>query len=111
MFDPNHNSVKQYFDVDGSFENTWVYLPKDIGIMCWYFEKRRETLDFFSSRGFKTWAAGYYDTSTLDGTAKNAEGWMDAMDTTPGATGIMYTTWDQNYKFLAPFGNMVSKRP
>jgi hypothetical protein len=42
---------------------------------------------------------------------KNAEGWMDAMDTTPGATGIMYTTWGKKYKFLAPFGDLVSKRP
>jgi hypothetical protein len=36
---------------------------------------------------------------------------MDAMDTTPGAMGIMYTTWGGDYKFLAPFGDLVSKRP
>ena len=111
MFDPNHNSVKQYYFVDGSMENTWTYLPKDMGIVCWYFEKRRASLDFFSSRGFKTFAAAYYDADTLENTEKNAEGWMDAMDTTPGATGIMYTTWDNKYKFLAPFGDLVSKRP
>jgi hypothetical protein len=111
MFDPNHNSVKQYYFVDGSLEDTWKYLPKDMGIMLWYFEKRRQSLDFFSSRGFKTFAAAYYDASTLEETRKNAEGWMDAMDTTPGATGIMYTTWGKKYKLLAPFGDLVSKRP
>jgi hypothetical protein len=91
--------------------DTWNYLPKDMGIMCWYFEKRKESLDFFSSHGFKTFAAAYYDADTLGRNQENAEGWMDAMDTTPGATGIMYTTWDRKYKLLAPFGDLVSKRP
>ncbi|MGP8268863.1 MAG: hypothetical protein ACLQLH_02250 [Terracidiphilus sp.] len=111
MFDPNHNSVKQYFLVDGSVENTWNYLPKDMGIICWNFRKRQQSLDFFSSRGFKTYVAAYYDAKDLEHTETNAKGWMDAMDTTPGAMGIMYTTWDNNYQFLAPFGDMVSKRP
>ena len=111
MFDPNHNSVKQYYLVDGSLTDTWKYLPKDMGIVLWYFEERKNSLDFFSSRGFKTFAAAYYDADTLEKTKKNAEGWMDSMDAAPGATGIMYTTWDKNYKFLAPFGDIVSKRP
>jgi hypothetical protein len=111
MFDPNHNSVKQYFLVDGSLEGTWTYLPKDMGIMCWYFEHRRQSLDFFSSRGFKTFAAAYYDASDLEETKKNAERWLDVMDTTPGATGIMYATWENKYKLLAPFGDLVSNRP
>jgi hypothetical protein len=110
MFDPNHNAVKQYYFVDGSLTDTWKYLPKDIGIMLWYFEKRDQSLSFFSSRGFKTFAAAYYDADTLEESKKNAEGWMDAMDTTPGATGIMYTTWGKKYKLLAPFGELVSKR-
>jgi hypothetical protein len=111
MFDPNHNSVKKYFLVNGSLRNTWTYLPKDMGIMCWYFEKRQESLDFFSGHGFKTFTAAYYDADTWEKTKENAEGWMDAMDTAPGATGIMYTTWSRNYKLLAPFGDLVSKRP
>jgi hypothetical protein len=57
MFDPNHNAVKKYFLVDGSLENTWKYLPKDMEIMCWYFFRRKESLDFFSSHGFKTFAS------------------------------------------------------
>lgn len=107
MFDPNHNSVKQYYLVDGSLENTWKYLPKDMGIVCWYFDKRRQSLDFFSGHGFKTFAGSYYDADDL----KDPEGWLEALDPTPGATGIMYTTWENKYKLLAPFGNLVSMRP
>ena len=107
MFDPNHNSVKQYYLVDGSLENTWKYLPKDTGIVCWYFDKRRQSLDFFSDHGFKTFAGSYYDADDL----KDPEGWLEALDPTPGATGIMYTTWENKYKLLAPFGDLVSKRP
>jgi hypothetical protein len=107
MFDPNHNSNRQYFLVDGSLENTWQYLPKDMGIVVWYFEKRRESLDFFSSRGFRTIAGAYYDDDDLS----NPKGWLEAMDSTPNAAGIMYTTWSSKYKLLAPFGDLVSKRP
>jgi hypothetical protein len=106
MFDPNHNSVRQYYFVDGSIENTWQYLPKDIGIVAWYFDKRRESLDFFSSRGFRTIAGSYYDADDL----KDPEGWLEAMDNTPNAAGIMYTTWSSKYKLLAQFGDLVSKR-
>jgi hypothetical protein len=106
MFDPNHNSKRQYYLVDGSLENTWQYLPKDMGIVAWYFEKRRESLDFFSSRGFRTIAGAYYDGDDLS----DPEGWMEAMDNTPNAAGIMYTTWSSKYKLLAPFGDLVSKR-
>jgi hypothetical protein len=107
MFDPNHNSVRQYYLVDGSLENTWQYLPKDMGIVAWYFDKRRESLDFFSSRGFRTVAGAYYDGDDL----RDPEGWLQAMDKTPSSTGIMYTTWSSKYKLLAPFGDLVSKRP
>ena len=82
------------------------YLPKDMGIVVWYFEKRRESLDFFSSRGFRTVAGAYYDGDDLE----NPQGWLEAMDSTPKAAGIMYTTWSSNYKLLAPFGDLVSKR-
>jgi len=107
MFDPNHNSVKQYYLVNGSLENTWKYLPKDMGIVCWYFDKRRQSLDFFSGHEFKTFAGSYYDADDL----KDPEGWLEALDPTPGATGIMYTTWENKYKLLAPFGDLVSRRP
>jgi hypothetical protein len=107
MYDPNHNAVPKYFLVDGDFSGTWEYLPKDMRIVCWNYNKRRPSLDFFSSHGFRTVAAAYYDADDL----KNTEGWLDALDMTPGAMGIMYTTWQHKFKLLAPFGDLVSKRP
>jgi hypothetical protein len=107
MYDPNHNSQKQYYLVDGDLTGTWKYLPKDMGMVCWYYEKRSASLEFFSSRGFKTVAGAYYDADDL----KNPEGWLDSLDQTPGAAGIMYTTWSDKYKLLGAFGDLVSKRP
>ena len=107
MFDPNHNSLKTYFLVDGSLEGTWKYLPKDMGIVCWYFDQRKNSLEFFSGHGFKTISSAGPDSAALD----NPKGWMAVMDKTPGATGIMYTTWSNDFTLVAPFGDLVSKRP
>jgi hypothetical protein len=106
MFDPNHNSRPKYYLVDGDYTGSWEYLPKDMGIACWYFERRRLSLDHFSKLGFKTLAGAYYDADDL----RNPEGWLEALDQTPGAVGIMYTTWQNKYKLLAPFGDLVSRR-
>lgn len=106
MFDPHHNAVREYFLVDGSLETTWKYLPADMGMVCWYFEMRQDSLSFFSSHGFKTIGAAYYDTGNL----KNTEGWLATLHATPGGEGIMYTTWSNQYQLLAAFGDMVSKR-
>jgi hypothetical protein len=103
MFDPNHNALKKYFLVDGSLENTWKYLPRDMKIVCWYFDKRQKSLDFFSSHGFKTFVSADVQ--------EDPKGWLAVMDTTPGVTGIMYTTWSNDFKLVAPFGDLVSKRP
>ena len=104
MWDPNHNSKEQYYLVNGSTADSWKYLPKDIHIAAWYFEKRKESLAFFSSHGFKTLAGAYYDADDL----KNPQGWLETLDQTEGAEGIMYTTWSNKYKLLAPFGDLVS---
>ncbi len=106
MFDPNHNARADYYLVDGDFTESWNYIPKDLVIVCWYYDKRTESLGFFSSLGFRTLAGAYYDGDTLD----NPRGWLDVLDHTPGASGIMYTTWRNKYELLAPFGDLVSGR-
>lgn len=106
MFDPNHNARAQYYLVDGDYTGSWNYLPKDIQIACWYYGRRRESLDHFSKLGFRTLAGAYYDADDL----RNPEGWLEALDATPGAVGIMYTTWMNKYGLLAAFGDLVSKR-
>jgi len=104
MLDPNHNAHDNYYLVDGDFTGSWKYIPKDLVIVCWYYNKRNESLKFFSSLGFRTLAGAYYDGDTLD----NPKGWLEALDRTPKACGIMYTTWRNKYELLAPFGALVS---
>jgi hypothetical protein len=104
MLDPNHNAHDNYYLVDGDFANSWNYVPKDLIIVCWYYEKCNESLKFFSSLGFRTLAGAYYDGDTLD----NPKGWLEVLERTPGACGIMYTTWENKYKLLAPFGDLVT---
>jgi len=104
MFDPNHNAHADYFLVDGDFTESWKYIPKDLVIVCWYYNKRRESLGFFSSLGFRTLAGAYYDGDTLE----NPIGWLEVLNETPGACGIMYTTWQNKYELLEGFGHLVS---
>jgi hypothetical protein len=106
MFDPNHNAHADYYLVDGDFTGSWKYIPKDLVIVCWYYNKRRESLGFFSSLGFRTLAGTYYDGDTLE----NPSGWLEALNETPGACGIMYTTWQNKYNLLADFGNLVTSQ-
>jgi hypothetical protein len=106
MFDPNHNAHADYYLVDGDFTESWKYIPQDLTIVCWYYDKRAESLGFFSSLGFRTLAGAYYDGDTLE----NPRGWLDVLESTPGAGGIMYTTWRNKYDLLAPFGDLVSNR-
>lgn len=106
MLDPSHNAHADYYLVDGDFTGSWNYAPEDLVIVCWYYEKRAESLAFFSSLGFRTMAGAYYDGDTLD----NPSGWLDVLEATPGASGIMYTTWRNKYDLLAPFGNLVTTR-
>jgi hypothetical protein len=106
MLDPNHNAHGNYYLVEGDYTDSWKYVPKDLTIVCWYYEKRNQSLAFFSSHGFKTLAGAYYDGDTLD----NPRGWLDALDQTPQAAGIMYTTWQNKYTLLAPFGDLVASR-
>jgi len=106
MLDPNHNAHADYYLVDGDFTGSWNYVPQDLVIVCWYYDKRAESLAFFSSLGFRTLAGAYYDGDTLD----NPSGWLDVLEVTPRASGIMYTTWRNKYELLAPFGNLVTER-
>ena len=106
MLDPNHNAHGNYYLVEGDFTGSWEHVPKDLIIVCWYYEKRNQSLPFFSGLGFKTLAGAYYDADTLE----NPKGWLEALDKTPNALGIMYTTWQDKYALLGPFGDLVSKR-
>ncbi|RPJ86716.1 MAG: hypothetical protein EHM18_04790 [Acidobacteria bacterium] len=108
MLDPNHNADqrKYYYLTSGNFYGSWNYVPKELIIGCWYYERRDLSLKHFSSLGFRTIAGSYYDADDL----KNPRDWLTSMDATPGAVGIIYTTWLDKYALLGDFGDLVSKR-
>jgi hypothetical protein len=109
MLDPNHNARpdrKWYYLAEGTYTDSWKYIPKELNIVCWYYEVRNASLKHFSSLGFKTMAGAYYDADNLD----NPKGWLESLDETPGACGILYTTWLNKYDLLGSFGDLVSKR-
>ena len=109
MLDPNHNAGNRegdyYYLASGLYHDSWNYIPKDLIIACWWDTVRRQSLDHFSGLGFRTLAAAYYDADDL----VNPRNWLESLDTTPGACGIMYTTWSQKYSLLGPFGDLVSQ--
>jgi hypothetical protein len=107
MLDPNHNAGKSrnyYYHVNENYYGSWNFVPKDLVIACWYYEKRKESLAHFSGLGFRTIAGAYYDADDLE----NPKGWLEDLAKTPGASGIMYTTWLAKYALLADFGDLVS---
>lgn len=106
MLDPNHNARANYYLVEGDYRGSWKHVPRELGIVTWYYEKRRQSLRHFSRLGFRTLAGAYYDAGDLE----NPRGWLEALDETPGASGIMYTTWENRYDLLAAFGDLVSRR-
>jgi len=109
MLDPNHNGGdrkgKYYYHVDQPFTGSWNHVPRDLIIACWYHKMRRESLSHFSRLGFRTFACGYYDKDNLD----NDVTWLEALDETPGAKGIMYTSWLNRYELLGEFGDLVTR--
>ena len=105
MLDPAHNAHDNYYACKGTFEGAWDLIPKDLVISCWYGKKRDISMPFFAERGFRTQAAAYYDADDLDG----CRGWLETCKRTPRCTGIMYTSWRNKYKLLAPFGELVRK--
>jgi hypothetical protein len=103
MLDPNHNAHGAYYMVEGDFSGSWNYIPKDMVIACWYYKMRDKSLQHFSRLGFGTIGAAYYDGDDLE----NCKGWLRSLRATPGARGIMYTTWQNKYALMAPFGDML----
>lgn len=103
MFDPNHNAHGNYYQVEGDFTGSWEHIPRDLVMACWYGSKCEQSLAFFENLGHRTLGAAYYDADDLTGSQR----WLEALERTPHATGIMYTTWRHKYELLGPFGDLV----
>ena len=97
-FDPNHNAHADYYLVRGDLASAWEGLDKDVIMVPWAIEFRDKTLEFFAKRGHRQLIAGYYD----DDPAR-VHDWLDAAKPYPGVTGVMDTTWRNDYSNLERF--------
>ncbi|MBI5832568.1 MAG: hypothetical protein HZB16_09720 [Armatimonadetes bacterium] len=103
MLDPGHNGHGNYYQVKGDWAGAVDGVPKDLVIDCWWVDQCERSLKFFDDRGFRTLGAAYYDSADLEGSKR----WLQALRATPRAIGIMYTTWQNKYALLAPFGDLA----
>ena len=100
MFDPSHNAHADYYLVNGTWAGSWEGLARDIAIVNWNQDKRKESLPFIAGRGHAQILAGYYD-----GLPQSIRPWLDDANSlkVPGIKGVMYTTWGANYADLEAF--------
>ena len=98
MFDPFHNAHGNYYLVRGDLTGSWEGLDPSVTVVNWNFDKRDESLKFFADRGHRQVIAGYYDAPP-----EQVKQWLDSASKVKGVTGVMYTTWQNNYAVLEPF--------
>lgn len=104
MFDPHHNAHADFYLVRGDFAGSWEGLEARVTIVNWNFDQRRKSLPFFAQRGHKQVIAAYYD-----GDLARVGQWLAAAREVQGVSGIMYTTWEQDYTQLEAFARMVKE--
>ncbi len=102
MFDPGHNAHQDYYLARGNFAGSWEGLDREVILLPWYYEKRAESLQFFARRGHHQIIAGYYD-----GAPEKIRDWLDAARTVSGVDGVMYTTWEDDYRNLERFAELT----
>jgi hypothetical protein len=98
MFDPFHNAHDDYYLVHGTLADSWEGLSKDVIIVPWYFEAREKSLRWFSDRGHHQVIAGYYDHDPAQ-----IKDWLISGAKVSGIEGVMYTTWQSNFRDLERF--------
>jgi hypothetical protein len=103
MLDPNHNAHGNYYLAKGDFAGSWQHIPKDLVMAVWGSEPQEKSLNFFSSQGFKTLAACYYDARDLT----EVKAWLDVARHVPEVQGFMYTPWQRKYELVPQFGALL----
>jgi hypothetical protein len=101
MFDPHHNAkAPPFYLVRGTLEGSWEGLSKETLIINWN-QQKADSAKFFADRGHQQVLAGYYDAPVA-----NIRDWLDQ---TRGmnVTGVMYTTWRDNYADLEAFAKVA----
>ncbi len=106
MFDPFANAVNNYYFVEGNIAGSWTGVPANVTIMNWNPYNLANSLNWFSGLNsqqpipHQQIIAGYYDSG--NGTASATQELQQAAGV-PGVTGLMYTTWEDDYSQLQPF--------
>ena len=108
-FDPYHNAFEHHYHVNNTLEGSWLGVPMSVGIMNWTgirhdgfkLERARNSLQFFAEYGHEQIIAGYYD--QRGHVVENHRGWTAAADDVRNVTGVMYSTWENNYADLELF--------
>jgi hypothetical protein len=98
MFDPFHNAVEHYYLVNGDLRGSWLGLPKDLVIVNWNSGAADKSLPFFDKLGYRQILAGYYD-----GPVNSIKEWLAKARGLHGVSGVMYTTWQSNFRDLEAF--------
>jgi len=107
MFDPHHNAVDKYYLVGSSLAGSWEGLDPAIRIANWNAGHRDESLAWFAGRGHKQILAAYYDTGDVRG---ELEGWLGSAAKVKGVEGVIYTTWQNQYKDVEAFAEVLRGR-
>ncbi len=100
MFDPHHNARDEYYLVRGDLAGSWEGLPSDVTIINWNHNQSQSSLRFFGERGHRQILAGYYDHDPAA-----IRGWLSQASSGDHVSGVMYTTWQSNYRDLETFGS------
>ena len=106
MFDPFHNARDQYYLVGSTLKESWQGLDKDVRIANWNSGHRDESLPFFAGRGHKQIIAAYYDSGQW---RAELDQWLAAARKAGGVEGVIYTTWENNYRDLEAFAAALPK--
>lgn len=106
MFDPYQNAVNNYYFVEGNIAGSSAGVPAAVTIMNWNLGNLTNSLKWFSGLNprqpihYRQIVAGFYDSG--DGGAAAAKELQQSAGI-PGITGLMYTTWANNYSQLQAF--------
>jgi hypothetical protein len=106
MFDPYHNSHDNYYLVNGTWAGSCEGMPKDVSVLNWNFDERKESMAWFAKQGHCQILAGYYDNEP-----GRIRQWLEDSSGIPNIVGAMYTTWKSNYQDLEGFARSAWDEP
>lgn len=108
MFDPYHNAHDNFYFVEGDIAQSWQGLPSTVAVMNWNLNNLKNSATWFSGADpkqptpHKQTIAGFYDGGDAAAIARNE---LTQVAGVPGITGMMYTTWRDDYSQLKAFAD------